>query len=509
MRNKVCFSISVLLLCGLFSFVSASSVESFYGPLLNISISDYELGEEIISGSFSNGIPYKASVGYVNYSGEIVDKYVEIYVLPFQDSFLVKDLIKHKVIVSLDNLTIMRLVRECEAIGRTWNSDMRWNIDKGVADGSNVYHDFFEGEGRPLPANQTIDFHPSYAKYCAMSLSDKIIYAKKLDDLGYKYDFENPDFGFMSLIWGWQDYVKAGQNVTTVPTTNQSNYTNTSSINNSSTAKCTDSDGGKNYTVQGKTTEVGPSWLIEGTDSCASGKVKELYCNGSKLDYYFYDCPFGCKEGVCLPTLSNISCIDSDGGLSYFKKGIASGELKDARGALYTWEDRCFNIPKDAEYLDSCFGENCSIFEFYCQTDSETNLTFLRGMKRLCGGGCKDGACLPEDSSEYSDWEASLLISQKINLNDSYSEENNQQIDSSYSSSTNSSLNNITLICDSIGLRKKSNYCSSDKIWVLQVADGDNCENNFECSSNVCAGGKCVSASLIQKILNWFKNLFG
>ena len=35
------------------------------------------------------------------------------------------------------------------------------------------------------------------------------------------------------------------------------------------------------------------------------------------------------------------------------------------------------------------------------------------------------------------------------------------------------------------------------------------CENNYECGSNVCASGKCVDAGLFQKIIDFFKNLFG
>lgn len=63
--------------------------------------------------------------------------------------------------------------------------------------------------------------------------------------------------------------------------------------------------------------------------------------------------------------------------------------------------------------------------------------------------------------------------------------------------------------CDSIGLRKDGKYCSPDKLWVAQIDEGKFCENHFECLSYTCVSNECVSVNLIQKILNWFKNLFG
>jgi len=56
--------------------------------------------------------------------------------------------------------------------------------------------------------------------------------------------------------------------------------------------------------------------------------------------------------------------------------------------------------------------------------------------------------------------------------------------------------------------RKPENYCAVGGIWLTQSADGATCDNNFECSSNICISGQCVEGTLIQKILNWFRNLF-
>ena len=64
-------------------------------------------------------------------------------------------------------------------------------------------------------------------------------------------------------------------------------------------------------------------------------------------------------------------------------------------------------------------------------------------------------------------------------------------------------------VCLPIGIRSGNEYCSSTQKMLQQKNEGNSCENNFECTSNVCISGKCVSMTLIQKIINWFKNLFG
>jgi len=62
--------------------------------------------------------------------------------------------------------------------------------------------------------------------------------------------------------------------------------------------------------------------------------------------------------------------------------------------------------------------------------------------------------------------------------------------------------------CSSIGLRKDGKYCFLDT-WQEQKNETSSCENSFECSSNVCVNNQCISGNLIQKIINWFKKLFG
>jgi len=63
--------------------------------------------------------------------------------------------------------------------------------------------------------------------------------------------------------------------------------------------------------------------------------------------------------------------------------------------------------------------------------------------------------------------------------------------------------------CYPFGYRKSGKYCSDTGQFVEQFEAEKSCDNNFECSSNVCVNGSCVSGSFIQRIMEWFKRLFG
>lgn len=62
--------------------------------------------------------------------------------------------------------------------------------------------------------------------------------------------------------------------------------------------------------------------------------------------------------------------------------------------------------------------------------------------------------------------------------------------------------------CYPFGYRSKGTYCSDKGSFVEQLKEDSVCENNFECSSNVCVNNQCLSSGLIEKILSWFKKVF-
>ena len=63
--------------------------------------------------------------------------------------------------------------------------------------------------------------------------------------------------------------------------------------------------------------------------------------------------------------------------------------------------------------------------------------------------------------------------------------------------------------CLPIGTRVEGKFCDIGRDLTEQLGDEGTCENNFECGSNVCVNGKCISGGLLEKILDWFKKLFG
>ncbi|MBW2974756.1 hypothetical protein KY366_03485, partial [Candidatus Woesearchaeota archaeon] len=64
--------------------------------------------------------------------------------------------------------------------------------------------------------------------------------------------------------------------------------------------------------------------------------------------------------------------------------------------------------------------------------------------------------------------------------------------------------------CYPYGFRKGGNYClDKDNKFVPQLADNEKCENNFECQTNLCINGNCVSSNVWNKFIKWFGNIFG
>ena len=62
--------------------------------------------------------------------------------------------------------------------------------------------------------------------------------------------------------------------------------------------------------------------------------------------------------------------------------------------------------------------------------------------------------------------------------------------------------------CYQIGYRMGTEYCSEDN-FIEQSAEESYCNNDFECSSNICADSTCVSKGVFSTFLDWFRGLFG
>ena len=63
--------------------------------------------------------------------------------------------------------------------------------------------------------------------------------------------------------------------------------------------------------------------------------------------------------------------------------------------------------------------------------------------------------------------------------------------------------------CYPFGYRKAGEFCSDKGAFVEQLKGDSTCDNNFECSTNLCIDNKCVSSNLWQKFMRWFSRIFG
>ena len=63
--------------------------------------------------------------------------------------------------------------------------------------------------------------------------------------------------------------------------------------------------------------------------------------------------------------------------------------------------------------------------------------------------------------------------------------------------------------CIPITVRTGSQFCDIDKEFKPQLGKEEQCNNNYECSSNVCVNNQCISKGFLEKIIAWFSRLFG
>jgi hypothetical protein len=57
--------------------------------------------------------------------------------------------------------------------------------------------------------------------------------------------------------------------------------------------------------------------------------------------------------------------------------------------------------------------------------------------------------------------------------------------------------------CYPIGFRKGNIYCGDDLKFHRTKAKMKQCENNFECASNLCVDGKCIRKNLLKSFMQW------
>lgn len=169
-------------------------------------------------------------------------------------------------------------------------------------------------------------------------------------------------------------------------------------------------------------------------------------------------------------------CKDSDSGIKYMEKGIITLNNKK-----YS-EDTC----KDDKILS----------EYYCGGNSDSVSVQDFG----CPNGCENGVCKKSEIKPSIETGPIKIPVEKIADVDTPPEVKEESF-LCYGCKTENQ-------CFPLGYRKSGSYCSENNKFEAQKSKEVNCENNFECESNVCINNKCISQNLIQRIIEWFTKLF-
>ena len=141
------------------------------------------------------------------------------------------------------------------------------------------------------------------------------------------------------------------------------------------------------------------------------------------------------------------------------------------------------------KYPDTCFSSN-SVLEYYY----DAGIDYYNRVYLTCAAGkeCKNGACIASVSSGSSGSVGARKSDAGSRVNPCIA----------MGCSTENK-------CLPFGARSGSTYCALDGKMKAQQATADKCENNWQCTSNVCASEQCIDAGLMKKIIAWFRNFFG
>ena len=247
-------------------------------------------------------------------------------------------------------------------------------------------------------------------------------------------------------------------------------------------------------------------FYCSGTDSCV---IDVMGMKGEKLTWksscggYAYSFLDGTNEYMkfnCIPE-GNITINAIMGkGFRYAYWQCYDGEEQKHNDpssckSSETWQSYAKEFCQDNCYSDKskCGVNSFSVTE-ECYNDFEKPIVNVgRASAEECEGFLKE--CKLGDNLLCNKWEINCQIKEESNI--------------SIESLICKDSCPLEGKCYPFGYRKSNNFCSDIGSFVGQSEGDATCDNNFECSSNVCVSGTCVSEGVIQKILNWFKNLFG
>ena len=231
---------------------------------------------------------------------------------------------------------------------------------------------------------------------------------------------------------------------------------------------CKDSDGGKNYYVKGTMT-ICPSSISDSDsngdvfgctthyDYCSDNTLHEANCEVGSLTYSKYFCENGCNDGACKREIPVECKSDNDcPNLQCFKAPCpyysCSNNVCELNEPIEECVEECrYKGTRSEGIYDSCTDE---LISYGCGNQE-------------CNGCTANGSC----------------------------------------------LNYGTRLAEG----GEPRYCDILNTWLRQKEENIGCQNNYECESNSCLSGVCTdlkqelqeTQSLVKKLFNWLKNLFG
>lgn len=287
--------------------------------------------------------------------------------------------------------------------------------------------------------------------------------------------------------------------------------------------ECVDSDNGQNYFKKGVTHLFGEWYVKEDDtreDSCFNNGGNIASCSGDDCYVSEFSCGYG-PGGKPMILSSSYRCLDS------CKNGACIGD-SSSQMSVSTDKDIYYDFAGESTvYVSTKLPKLMNCEQYFVSPSGKETLTG--------NGGCiADGESFSYSvpNAEYGNWKIKLILSdaeaptQKYTI---YSNDfeflkkiaptketgpleiqqsgENEIVPQEFIVCGGCKLDNK---CYPYGFRKNSQFCSDTSNQFLEQKKTELvCDNNFECSSNVCVSSKCISPSLIDKILNWFKRLFG
>ncbi len=248
------------------------------------------------------------------------------------------------------------------------------------------------------------------------------------------------------------------------------------------------------------------------------------------------DCRYdkNCVDGICVEdALENITfCTDSDGGQNTDVKGVAT---RTNNGINETAEEICGVDVEGVLYTNV-------LVEFAC-SDSEIGWYHYNYDCTAGGKICIDGACV-EDAVEPCTDDDNCSSGFFCNLSAGVCEATEPDCVSDFvyvfeplvcpasGFQTKTTVDNNGCVgseeetvscvpescsgcemedkCYNFGHRKDGLFCSDDEMeFVSQLEEEEVCQNNFECSSNLCIDGECLESGFLERLLEFLRNVFG